>query len=294
MARLTSPVLVTSPGGEDRAVLEAVELLQQPLRRMPRETSRRRFASQPHGDLPTDAAVAGAGDEGDLAGETACFARYRSESPALSWFRRPIDSWLSGRRLIDKLILQGARHIVNELFFQIGHERKGQLCRLIRQIDVYLLPALLSRRSLAGKIVVVIDVLRATTTIVHALAAGAKEVVPCLEVEEARRVAGELGSEAITGGERGGKQIPGFDLGNSPAEYSRERVAGKTVVFTTTNGTRAMLCCKQARRVLLGAFVNFSAVCRELAEARADRASLCGDRWAGDARGHAAGWGDGG
>src|SRR5258706_13920045 len=135
-----------------------------------------------------------------------------------------------------------------------------------RQLDVYLLPALVEPAQLAGKTAVVIDVLRATTTIVHALAAGATQVIPCLEVDEARRIAAELGERAISGGERGGKQIPGFDLGNSPAEYSRERVAGKTVVFTTTNGTRAMLRCKAARRVLLGAFVNFSAVCRELVD----------------------------
>jgi 2-phosphosulfolactate phosphatase len=134
-----------------------------------------------------------------------------------------------------------------------------------RQLDVYLLPALVEPAALAGKAVVVIDILRATTTIVHALAAGATEVRPCLEVEDAKRLAAELDGCVMLGGERGGMQIPGFDLGNSPAEYTRERIGGKTVVFTTTNGTRAMLRCKQARRVLLGAFVNFSAVCRELA-----------------------------
>jgi 2-phosphosulfolactate phosphatase len=133
------------------------------------------------------------------------------------------------------------------------------------QIDVYLLPVLVEPAELTGKTVVVIDVLRATTTIVQALASGAEQVVPCLEVEEAQRLAAETGSQAVLGGERGGRQIPGFDLGNSPAEYSRERVGGKTVVFTTTNGTRAMLRCKAAQRVLIGAFVNFSAVCRELA-----------------------------
>src|SRR5262245_18694621 len=132
------------------------------------------------------------------------------------------------------------------------------------QLDVYLLPDLAEPAALAGKTVVVIDVLRATTTIIRALAAGAREVVPCLEVEEARRISSELGSAAILGGERGGVPIPGFDLGNSPAEYTRERVGGKTVVFTTTNGTRAMQRCKLAGRVLLGAFVNFSAICREL------------------------------
>jgi 2-phosphosulfolactate phosphatase len=134
------------------------------------------------------------------------------------------------------------------------------------QLDVYLLPDLVEPAALAGKTVVVIDVLRATTTIVHALAAGAREVAPCLEVDEARQAAAQLGGGVVLGGERGGVAIAGFDLGNSPAEYTRERVGGKTVVFTTTNGTRAMQRCKLAGRVLLGAFVNFSAVCRELAE----------------------------
>src|SRR5437773_10831626 len=94
------------------------------------------------------------------------------------------------------------------------------------QLDVYLVPDLVESAALAGKTAVVIDVLRATTTIVHALAAGAKEVVPCLEVEDARRIAKEVGESAVLGGERGGLPIPGFDLGNSPAEYTRERVAG--------------------------------------------------------------------
>ncbi len=149
-----------------------------------------------------------------------------------------------------------------------------------RQIDVYLLPALVEPAALAGKVAVVIDVLRATTTIVHALANGATQVIPCLEVAEAVEQASSLAhpdqagtlnlrEQARTlvqrGGERGGRQIPGFDLGNSPAEYRRDVVAGKTIVFTTTNGTRAMQRCRQARRVLLAAFVNFSALCRELA-----------------------------
>jgi len=134
-----------------------------------------------------------------------------------------------------------------------------------RQIDVYLLPALVQPEELVDRTVVVIDVLRATTTIVQALASGATQVVPCQEIADARRLAAELSGPVLLGGERGGKQIPGFDLGNSPVEYSREAVGGKTVIFSTTNGTRAMLRCTAARRVLIGAFVNFSAVCRELA-----------------------------
>jgi 2-phosphosulfolactate phosphatase len=144
----------------------------------------------------------------------------------------------------------------------------------MKKLSVYLLPTLLDPQDLAGKTAVVVDVLRATTTVIHALAAGATDVIPCLEVEQAQRIAPEVGALAILGGERGGKAIPGFDLGNSPAEYTRQKVRGKTIVFTTTNGTRALLQCKSASRVLLGAFVNFSAVCREL-EGADDIGILC-------------------
>lgn len=133
-----------------------------------------------------------------------------------------------------------------------------------RRIDVFLLPALVEPDELTGKTAVVIDVLRATTTIIHALAAGASQVVPCLEVEDARRVVAEIPGQIVLGGERGGLPIPGFDLGNSPADYTPARVGGKILAFTTTNGTRAMRHCRAARRILIGAFVNFSAVCREL------------------------------
>src|SRR4051794_31521585 len=135
---------------------------------------------------------------------------------------------------------------------------------ITRQIDVYLLPALVEPAELAGETVAGVGVLRGPTTIVQALAAGAIELVPCLDVEEAQKIASDSGPSAILGGERGGRQIPGFDLGNSPAEFTPERVAGKTVVFTTTNGTLAMQRCQQARRVLITAFTNMSAVCREL------------------------------
>jgi 2-phosphosulfolactate phosphatase len=101
---------------------------------------------------------------------------------------------------------------------------------------------------------------------VHALAVGAVEIAPFLSVEDARRLAEQIGDKAVLSGERGGVPIPGFDLGNSPAEYTPDRVAGKTVVFTTTNGTRALERCKLAKRVLIAAFANFSAVCRELTD----------------------------
>lgn len=131
----------------------------------------------------------------------------------------------------------------------------------MRSIQAYFLPALAPADDLAGAAVVVIDVLRATTVIAHALAAGAREVIACLEVEESLRTAAGLPEgEAVLGGERDGLKIDGFDLGNSPAEYNRAAVGGKTLVFTTTNGTKAMRHCRQARRLVLGAFVNATAV----------------------------------
>jgi len=134
---------------------------------------------------------------------------------------------------------------------------------------VHALPTLVTPEELAGGTVVVVDVLRASTTIVHALEAGATEVIPCLEVEDAQATAAELPRDAvILGGERRGLRIEGFDLGNSPGEYTPDRVEGRTVVFTTTNGTRAMAQCRLADRVLIGAFVNVSAVCERLVGAR--------------------------
>jgi len=132
-------------------------------------------------------------------------------------------------------------------------------------LNAYALPEFVRPDELAGGTVVVIDVLRASTTIVHALEAGATEVVPCQEVEEARAVAARLPRGGVVlGGERRGLPIEGFDLGNSPEEYLPGRVEGKTVVFTTTNGTRAIFRARQAQRVLIGAFVNASAVLEQL------------------------------
>ena len=135
------------------------------------------------------------------------------------------------------------------------------------KLSVYALPKLVDPDEMAGGIVVIIDVLRASTTIVHALEAGAKEVIPCLEVDEARSVAEQLpDGDVVLGGEREGLPIDGFQLSNSPDEYSATEVGGKTVVFTTSNGTRAILHARQADRVLIGGFVNVTAVFEEVVQ----------------------------
>ena len=131
-------------------------------------------------------------------------------------------------------------------------------------LHVHLLPVLADPHELAGHTVVLIDVLRASTTIVHALAAGASDVVPCLEIRDARELAAKRQGSVVLGGERQGRPIEGFDLGNSPSQYTADTVAGKSVIFTTTNGTGALIACQGAGRVLVAGFVNLAAVCRAL------------------------------
>jgi 2-phosphosulfolactate phosphatase len=132
-------------------------------------------------------------------------------------------------------------------------------------VFVHLLPGLIPEDGLRGGVSVVIDVLRATTMIVHALVAGCTKVIPVSEVEEARQIATALPvGTALLAGERQGVPIDGFDMGNSPVECTPARCRGKTMVITTTNGTRALLACHDADRIFLGAFVNFAATCRQL------------------------------
>jgi 2-phosphosulfolactate phosphatase len=129
---------------------------------------------------------------------------------------------------------------------------------------------------LAGVTAVVLDVVRASTTIVAALAGGASAVVPVSTPEDARaRAQGWRDGPVLVGGERGGNPPPGFDCGNSPAEYTAERVAGRTVIFTTTNGTRALLAVGGARRISVGGFVNAAAVARWVREEPGDVLLVC-------------------
>jgi len=130
----------------------------------------------------------------------------------------------------------------------------------MRPLRVYFLPGQSAADELAGSTVVVIDLLRASSTICQALAAGATEVVPFLEVEDALAAATIDRDHVVLGGERGGKRIDGFDLGNSPSEYTPASVGGRRVLLTTTNGTRALDHARRARRVVVGSLLNLSAV----------------------------------
>jgi len=127
-------------------------------------------------------------------------------------------------------------------------------------VFVHLLPGLIPRGALKGGVAVVLDVLRATTVMVQALASGASAVIPCSEIDEARGIAGGYPpGTALLAGERQGLPIDGFDFGNSPGAFTSEVCRGKTLVMTTTNGTRAILASLDANRVIIGAFPNFAA-----------------------------------
>ncbi len=131
--------------------------------------------------------------------------------------------------------------------------------------SVRLLPELGTAEEMVGRTVVVIDVLRATTTICAAVANRAEGVIPAPSIPTAHELR-ETWPEALLGGERGGIIIDGFDLGNSPREYTPEKMAGRLVVLCTTNGTVAMEHCRGADAIHIGAFVNLSRVINALGE----------------------------
>ncbi len=128
-------------------------------------------------------------------------------------------------------------------------------------IDLQFLPFPPQPNLLTGRVIVVIDILRATSVVVHAMSQGASEIIPLTTVEEAFRMAKAFPRGfVILGGERENKEIPGFDLGNSPREYTEERVKGKKLILTTTNGTRAFHAVSSGKEILAGSFLNIGAV----------------------------------
>jgi len=147
---------------------------------------------------------------------------------------------------------------------------------MIRTLDVGVTPASVTSRKPA-ETVVVIDVLRATSTIVTALENGAAGIVPVREADEAIVVMRRLGHErSLLCGERDSRLIAGFDLDNSPASYTRERVEGKTLVLTTTNGTRALLeAARGNATVYCAALLNREAIVEALIAAEGDALLLC-------------------
>jgi 2-phosphosulfolactate phosphatase len=128
--------------------------------------------------------------------------------------------------------------------------------------------------QLRGSVAVVIDVIRATSTIAKALAQGAEGVQPVAAVEDAFALKAQ-DTEAVLAGERGGRMVEGFDLGNSPEDFMRKRINNRRVILTTTNGTQALAACTGARAVVTASLLNLDAVAARLRQLRPPWLVVC-------------------
>ncbi len=146
------------------------------------------------------------------------------------------------------------------------------------RIDVCMRVDDLQPELISATCAVVFDVLRATSTIITALANGCSGVIPVTDTEDAIARAHQnrhQGLATLLGGERGGRKLTGFDTGNSPLEYSGDVIAGKFLILTTTNGTRTIEVCKTASNVYMGSLLNARAVARRLYNKKSDVTLVC-------------------
>ena len=132
----------------------------------------------------------------------------------------------------------------------------------------------LGKKELAGKSVVVVDALRATTTVTVGLENGAAAFIPVATIEEAREWVA-ANPDYLLAGERRAMPLEGFHLGNSPRDYRPDKVRGKTIVMTTTNGTQALVAAGGGAEVFIGSFLNLGALCERLIEAERDTLIAC-------------------
>lgn len=131
------------------------------------------------------------------------------------------------------------------------------------QLQVCLTPALLPLYNVEDYIVVVIDVFRATSSICYGIENGAKSIIPVSQVEECSAYR-DMHCDYLLAAERDGEIVSGFDFGNSPFSYTKEKVDGKTIVLTTTNGTYALHLSRKAKKIVIGSFLNLTSLCNWL------------------------------
>jgi 2-phosphosulfolactate phosphatase len=131
------------------------------------------------------------------------------------------------------------------------------------KLNVCLSPALIPLYNAGDYIVVIIDIFRATSSICYGIENGAEAIIPVSLVEECAAYR-EKGLDYLLAAERDGKVVEGFDFGNSPFSYTKEKVAGKTVVLTTTNGTHALHLSRAAKKIVIGSFLNLTSLCNWL------------------------------
>ena len=147
---------------------------------------------------------------------------------------------------------------------------------MINTIDVFASASSLQDEDVRGKTVVVIDVLRASSTIITALKNGAKEVIAVEDMSAAGKMAQNLDARRyLLCGEKDGEKIEGYHLGNSPFEYEEEVVKGKTLILNTTNGTKTITKSLFAKKVIIASFINLDAVVVELKQVSGDIVLAC-------------------
>lgn len=147
------------------------------------------------------------------------------------------------------------------------------------KINILFSPIVADELYFTGKTTVMIDVLRASSTIITALNNGAKEIVPVGTIEFAVKVSGGMfGGQTLLGGERNTKKIEGFALGNSPLEYEEKVVNGKSIVFYTTNGTKALTKAKFSENLFVCSFLNLTAVAKHLVSLNNNVEIICAGR----------------
>lgn len=135
----------------------------------------------------------------------------------------------------------------------------------IKYIDVFFSVQAFQEEELRGKSAVIIDVLRASSSITTAISNGAKKVIPVADMSDAMKIATTMDQkDYLLCGEKNGTKIEGYHLGNSPAEYEPEVVQGKTLIFNTTNGTKAIKKASLANEVYVGSFLNQQAILNAL------------------------------
>ena len=147
---------------------------------------------------------------------------------------------------------------------------------MIEELIVRLVPTTIGDRDPIGRCVIMADILRASTTMISALSNGVRAIYPKAEIEDSFLLSKQLGPDSLLGGERGGKIVDGFDCGNSPNEYTAERVRNRVLILCTTNGTFTLELCRGAERILIGAFVNLEAICNELLQSRSAMIACAG------------------
>jgi len=147
------------------------------------------------------------------------------------------------------------------------------------KINVVISPAVVDELYFTGKTTVVIDVLRATTTIVYAISNGAKEIIPVGSVEFAMKASSSMfGGQTLLAGERNTKMVDGFNMGNSPTEFTSEKIGGKGIVLYTTNGTKAIVKSKYSTNVFIASFLNINAVAEHLIRLNENVEIVCAGR----------------